>query len=66
MTSIKAADEKFCGDCGAIIKAKAEVCPKCGVRQLPVPNPLSRFGAKWKKPDSSSVTGFLSGWLWCP
>lgn len=29
----KAADEKFCHECGAIIKAKAEICPKCGVRQ---------------------------------
>ncbi|MGB5100573.1 MAG: NINE protein [Methanothrix sp.] len=23
---------KFCGECGARISAKAEVCPKCGVR----------------------------------
>ena len=29
----KAADEKFCTDCGAVIKLKAEICPKCGVRQ---------------------------------
>jgi len=29
----KAADEKFCSECGAVIKAKAEICPKCGVRQ---------------------------------
>lgn len=33
----KAADEKFCTECGAIIRAKAEICPKCGVRQLPPP-----------------------------
>ena len=33
----KAADEKFCSECGAVIKAKAEICPKCGVRQLPPP-----------------------------
>ena len=25
-------DEKFCFECGQIIKAKAEICPKCGVR----------------------------------
>ena len=30
---IKAPDEKFCGTCGEIIKIKAEICPKCGVRQ---------------------------------
>lgn len=29
----KRADEKFCYECGAIIRAKAEICPKCGVRQ---------------------------------
>ena len=30
----KGLDEKFCSECGAIIKAKAEICPKCGVRQM--------------------------------
>ncbi len=34
---IKQLDEKFCPDCGEIIKIKAEICPKCGVRQLPPP-----------------------------
>src|SRR5438477_11088527 len=29
----KRADEKFCHECGAAIRAKAEICPKCGVRQ---------------------------------
>jgi TM2 domain-containing membrane protein YozV len=29
----KGLDEKFCHECGAIIRAKAEICPKCGVRQ---------------------------------
>lgn len=32
----KAPDEKFCSECGAIIRAKAEICPKCGVRQAMV------------------------------
>ena len=32
-TRNKAADEKFCESCGDIIKIKAELCPKCGVRQ---------------------------------
>lgn len=27
-------DEKFCSDCGAVISAKAETCPKCHVRQM--------------------------------
>ena len=29
----KKEDEKFCSDCGEVIKLKAEICPKCGVRQ---------------------------------
>jgi TM2 domain-containing membrane protein YozV len=29
----KGPDEKFCSECGAVIKLKAEICPKCGVRQ---------------------------------
>jgi len=28
---------KFCRECGEAIRANAEICPKCGVRQLPVP-----------------------------
>ncbi len=27
------ADQRFCGDCGVIISARAEICPQCGVRQ---------------------------------
>ena len=34
----KSADEKFCKDCGSIINIKAEICPKCGVRQMDAPN----------------------------
>lgn len=26
-------NEKFCHECGEAIRAKAEICPKCGVRQ---------------------------------
>jgi len=26
--------ERFCRDCGSAINAKAEICPKCGVRQF--------------------------------
>lgn len=32
-THSKALDEKFCSECGEAIKIKAEICPKCGVRQ---------------------------------
>lgn len=36
-------DEKFCSDCGEIIKIKAEICPKCGIRQLFPPSLISNI-----------------------
>jgi TM2 domain-containing membrane protein YozV/ribosomal protein L40E len=33
----KGSDEKFCHECGATIRAKAEICPRCGVRQPETP-----------------------------
>lgn len=33
----KGIDEKYCTSCGSIIKKEAEICPKCGVRQIPAP-----------------------------
>lgn len=36
-TMSKAPNQKFCSECGAVINAKAEICPKCGVRQSPPP-----------------------------
>jgi TM2 domain-containing membrane protein YozV len=32
----KSSDEKFCSECGEVIRLKAELCPKCGVRQIGV------------------------------
>jgi len=31
---MKRDNEKFCQECGEIINLKAELCPKCGVRQV--------------------------------
>jgi TM2 domain-containing membrane protein YozV/ribosomal protein L40E len=39
----KGANEKYCFECGSIIDARAEICPKCGVRQLPVPPAMGFF-----------------------
>jgi hypothetical protein len=30
---MKGPEEKYCQECGSVIRAKAEICPKCGVRQ---------------------------------
>ena len=34
-------EEKYCSDCGKVINRKAEICPHCGVRQIPIPNILN-------------------------
>lgn len=39
MERVKGEHEKFCHECGDIIRVKAEICPKCGVRQ-PFASPL--------------------------
>lgn len=36
---MKQDNEKYCTECGEIINLKAEICPKCGVRQYPVTTP---------------------------
>jgi len=30
-------EQKYCTDCGSVILRRAEMCPKCGCRQIPVP-----------------------------
>jgi TM2 domain-containing membrane protein YozV len=32
----KGPGEKFCHECGEVIRLRAEICPKCGVRQPPL------------------------------
>jgi uncharacterized RDD family membrane protein YckC len=52
-TTIKGLDEKFCFECGAVIRAKAEICVKCGCRQPGVPaymsepTPQVATGRRW-------------------
>jgi TM2 domain-containing membrane protein YozV/Tfp pilus assembly protein PilE len=48
---IKGLDEKFCESCGEIIKIKAEICPKCGVR----------LGKRVSKAALLLLTFFLGG-----
>lgn len=38
---VKAVDEQFCSERGAIIKVKAEICPHCGVRQMAPPTSIN-------------------------
>jgi ribosomal protein L40E len=50
----KSENEKFCSECGELINIKAEICPKCGVRQAAV-----KAGSE----KSRMVTAFLALFL---
>ncbi|SEA26086.1 zinc-ribbon domain-containing protein [Desulfuromusa kysingii] len=60
---IKASDEKFCSECGATIKEKAEICPNCGVRQLAPPSGvnLGPVTANGKNKIAAALFAFFLG-----
>ena len=47
------ADKVYCFSCGEVIKAEAEICPKCGVRQKI--NPLCQM----KNPGIAAIASFF-------
>ena len=57
----KAADEKFCSECGAIIKAKAEICPKCGVRQFAPSNNFAAVAPNGKSKLAAALFALFLG-----
>jgi TM2 domain-containing membrane protein YozV len=61
----KAGDEKYCMDCGSLIKLKAEICPKCGVRQMAAPA-SSNIGAvapNGKSKIAAALFAIFLGWM---
>lgn len=56
-------EEKFCRDCGASINIKAEICPKCGVRQLPTPSVVGGLAANGKSRVVAALLAFFLGWF---
>ncbi len=46
---VKMTDEKYCSECGEIIKINAEICPKCGVRQVPISDVIASSKYKYNK-----------------
>ncbi len=57
----KGPDEKFCSECSAVIKAKAEICPKCGVRQMPVSGALGRLAPNGRSKIAAALFALLLG-----
>lgn len=62
---VKVVDEKFCSECGAVIKAKAEICPKCGVRQTGAPTAISlgHVASNGKSRIAAALFAFFLGGL---
>jgi hypothetical protein len=50
-----APSEKYCFECGSVIRARAEICPNCGVRQ-----PATGFGSR-NKLVAALLAIFLGG-----
>jgi TM2 domain-containing membrane protein YozV/ribosomal protein L40E len=64
-SSGKTVDEKYCMDCGSLIKLKAEICPKCGVRQMAAPA-SSNIGAvapNGKSKIAAALFAIFLGWM---
>jgi TM2 domain-containing membrane protein YozV len=60
---VKESDEKFCSECGSVIKLKAEICPKCGVRQMNAPLSLNlgAVAANGKSRIAAALLAFFLG-----
>ena len=58
---VKRENEKFCGDCGQVILEAAEICPKCGVRQLPGPGGLGAVAPNGKSRVAAALLAFFLG-----
>lgn len=59
----KTADEKFCSECGAVINAKAEICPKCGVRQAVRQSDFTALAPNGKSKLAAALFAFFLGGL---
>lgn len=57
----KGADEKFCVECGAVIRARAEICPQCGVRQAPPPITATTVAPHGKSRITAALLAFFLG-----
>jgi TM2 domain-containing membrane protein YozV/ribosomal protein L40E len=57
----RSVDEKFCRDCGAVINIKAEICPKCGVRQSAAPTSLGASAPNGKSRIAAALFALLLG-----
>jgi TM2 domain-containing membrane protein YozV len=57
----KSDHEKFCSECGQLINTKAEICPKCGVRQMAAPSVNVGVNSTRNKTVAGLLALFLGG-----
>jgi len=57
----KGLNEKYCSECGSIIRAKAEICPKCGVRQTSQFASLASIAPNGKSKLAAVLFAFFLG-----
>ena len=59
--AVKAANEKFCFECGATINSKAEICPHCGVRQSQPPGVIGPSSPSGRNRIAAAIFAILLG-----
>lgn len=59
-TQMKQENEKYCTECGSLINIKAEICPKCGVRQ---PMQSSSISAEITEQRNKWITCLILCWF---
>ncbi|MEN9465924.1 MAG: hypothetical protein RL217_2105 [Pseudomonadota bacterium] len=59
--SVKNDDQKYCKDCGQLIHVRAEICPKCGVRQMPAPSLVATTSSGKNRLAAALLALFLGG-----
>ena len=57
----RSANEKFCFDCGSAINARAEICPRCGVRQHAPPGFIVGSTASGKNRIAAALFALILG-----
>lgn len=59
--AVRANGEKYCSDCGKVISERAEICPRCGVRQLAPPSSSGGTARNGKSKIAAALLAFFLG-----
>ncbi|UZE46958.1 TM2 domain-containing protein [Rhodopseudomonas sp. P2A-2r] len=62
-TVTRGENQKYCTDCGSVISARAEICPRCGVRQMSPPGAFGATTASGRSRVAAAIFAILLGGL---